>query len=190
MTGSPRRTPGYGAYASAVADPSPGLAALDALLAELREDGNALAVHSGGTTDPITRLEPARPGALAVSWIVSGDEVVLCAGHEGGVWELEVGEPADIAFLRDVVSSVAAGRVSEALGWRRPCATPWTSAGNYPASTPTTSPASSSSCPPPAEPAGRSLHRRGARRACRTVLGRHALATGTLRPGGTVTRAR
>ena len=93
--------------------------ALASLLEEARHQfGSSVTVTNEQLTDLIstTTIEPARPGALAVSWVLmGGQEIILNAGHVGGRWEL-LREPQDLAFLRDVVFSVAAGRARETFG--------------------------------------------------------------------------
>lgn len=80
--------------------------------------GSSVTVRSEEVTDRIstTSIEPARPGALSVSWVLMGDqEIVLNAGRVGGHWEV-LQEPQNLTFVRDLIFSVAAGRVMEIFG--------------------------------------------------------------------------
>ncbi|BCJ50639.1 hypothetical protein Asp14428_21140 [Actinoplanes sp. NBRC 14428] len=72
-------------------------------------------VEIGRSSDGLTvRVTPRRAGALPIVWSELGDGIVLEAGTLGGRWE-----SVDLAFLRDVVGSVVAGRVTEVFAYRR-----------------------------------------------------------------------
>lgn len=64
------------------------------------------------------RVVPHRAGARSLVWSDHGDEIILEVGEIGGRWELDA-EAVTLAFLRDVVLSVLAGRVSEVFAYRR-----------------------------------------------------------------------
>jgi hypothetical protein len=63
-------------------------------------------------------VTPHRAGARPIVWSDFGDEIILEAGDIGGRWELS-GDAGDLAFLRDLVMSVIAGRVTEVFAYRR-----------------------------------------------------------------------
>jgi hypothetical protein len=75
--------------------------------------GPAARVERGGTFAGEVWLLPARQNALAVSWVDFGDDLDLYAGTQGR-WELER-TPEDVAFVKDVVRAIVAGRVREVL---------------------------------------------------------------------------
>jgi hypothetical protein len=81
------------------------------LSATARVERGDLGLEGGGYT---VGLQPARAGAMAVSWTDFGDELGLYAGTRGW-WELDRDHDA-VAFIEDVVRSVIAGRVYEVLG--------------------------------------------------------------------------
>ena len=86
---------------------------------EARPDrfGSSVTVTGEQLTDRIstTAIEPARPGAVEVSWVLMSDQEIIVNVGEGGCWEVSQ-EPHDVAFVRDLVLSVAAGRVQESFG--------------------------------------------------------------------------
>lgn len=63
-------------------------------------------------------VSPRNPASLPITWTLLGEEIIVESGRHGGRWEL-ARTPDDVAFMRGLVRSIAAGRVRETFGPKR-----------------------------------------------------------------------
>ncbi len=66
-----------------------------------------------------TAITPVREDALSVAWNDFGDQLSLCAGHNGGWWDWVVRDGEGVQFIEDMVRAIIAGEAVEVFGLRR-----------------------------------------------------------------------